>query len=129
MLYIVCIFNNNARRPDLVVVDKHLGNVMLIDVAIPSDLNVADKEAEKINKYQDLRIELEWLWKMRTSMVPVINGALGCVSHNFSKHLSSLSMPTVDKFVLQNLLYLHGSVKIMRHVLQLSESGLVPELD
>jgi len=55
----VCIFNNNARRPDLVVVDKHLGNVMLIDVAIPSDLNVADKEAEKINKYQDLRIELE----------------------------------------------------------------------
>ena len=30
------------------MVDKHLGNVMLIDVAIPSDFNVVDKEAEKI---------------------------------------------------------------------------------
>ena len=110
------------------MVDKHLGNVMLIDVAIPSDFTVVNKEAEKINKYQDLRIELEQLWKMRTSVVSVIIGALGYVSHNFTKHLSSLSMPTVDKFVLQKSALL-GSVKIMRRVLQLSGSGLVPELD
>ena len=82
------------------MVDKHLGNVMLIDVAIPSDFNIVDKEAEKISKYQDLRIELEWL---RTSVVPVIIGSFGCVSHNFTKHLRLLSMPTVDKFVPQNL--------------------------
>jgi len=82
------------------VADEHLGNVMLIDVAIPSDFIVVNKEAEKINKYQNLRTELEWLWKMRTSVIPVIIGALGCVSHNFTKHLSLLSMPTEDKFVL-----------------------------
>jgi len=34
-------------------------------------------------------------------VVPVIIGALGCASHKFTKHLSSLSLPTVDKFVLQ----------------------------
>jgi len=101
---------------------------MLFDVAIPSDFNVVDKEAEKINKYQDLRIELEWLWKMRTSVVPVTIGALSCVSHSFTKHLSSLSMPTVDKFILRKSASL-GSVKIMRCVLQLSGPGLVLELN
>jgi len=50
---------------------------MLIDVAIPSNFNAGDKETEKITKYPDLRIELERLWKMRTSVVPMIIGALG----------------------------------------------------
>jgi len=104
------------------VVDKYLCSSTLIDVAIPSDFNVDDKETEKITKYQDLRIELEWLW------VPVIIGALGCVSHNFTKHLSSLSLPTADKFVLQKSALL-GSVRIIRHALQLSGPGLGPKLD
>jgi len=51
----------STRRPDIVVVDKHLCRIMLIDVAIPSYFNVDDKETEKITKYQDLRMELERL--------------------------------------------------------------------
>ena len=65
---------------------------------------------------------------MKTSVVPVVIRALGCVSHNFTKHISSLSTSTVDKFVLQKSALL-GSVKIMRRVLKLSGPKLAPKLD
>ena len=37
-----------ARRPDIVVVNKHQKLVQIIDVAVPSDCNVSMKENEKI---------------------------------------------------------------------------------
>ena len=51
----------SARRPDLTIVEKHAGLVRLVDVSIPADKRILDKEQEKITKYQDLRIELEHL--------------------------------------------------------------------
>ena len=45
-----------ARRPDLVVVDKAKNTVTIIDIAIPADSNIVDKEEEKITKYQDLKM-------------------------------------------------------------------------
>jgi len=35
---------------------------MLIEVAISGDRNVIKKEAEKILKYKDLRIEIQRMW-------------------------------------------------------------------
>ena len=40
---------------------------MLIDVAISGDKNVIKKEAEKILKYKDLTIEIQRMWKVKTS--------------------------------------------------------------
>ena len=40
-----------ARRPDLVIIDK---SCQIIDVAIPKDNGVREKEDEKVEKYQDL---------------------------------------------------------------------------
>ena len=40
-----------ARRPDIVVADKVKKETMIIDVAIPGDTRVCDKEREKIKKY------------------------------------------------------------------------------
>ena len=51
----------SARRPDLTIVEKHGSLVKLVDVSIPADKRILDKEQEKITKYQDLRIELEHL--------------------------------------------------------------------
>jgi hypothetical protein len=39
---------------------------MLIDVAIPGDRSVIQKEAEKILKYKDLTIEIQHMWKVKT---------------------------------------------------------------
>ena len=47
-----------TRRPDIVVVDKVKKETMIIDVAIPGDTIVFDKEREKIEKYSLLKDEI-----------------------------------------------------------------------
>ena len=64
---------------------------MLIDVAISGDRNVIKKEAEKILKYKDLTIEIEFMWDVKTKMIPVIIGAIGTVSKSFRKYVSNTS--------------------------------------
>jgi hypothetical protein len=51
----------------------------LIDVAIPLDKNVIQKEAEKKLKYKNVSIEIQRLWNMKCFVVPVIIGAAGIV--------------------------------------------------
>ena len=42
------------RRPDIVVLEKKEKNALLIDIAIPGNVRVAEKEEEKLMKYQCL---------------------------------------------------------------------------
>jgi hypothetical protein len=37
--------------------------------------NINIKENEKLRKYKDLEIEIRWVWKVGTKIVPVIIGA------------------------------------------------------
>ena len=48
----------------------------IIDVAVPGDARVEQKDKEKIDKYQDLAKELRKLWKVKTRVVPIVIGAL-----------------------------------------------------
>ena len=43
-----------ARRPDLVVLDKKERSCKIIDFAVPGDIRIEKKEKDKIEKYQDL---------------------------------------------------------------------------
>ena len=47
-----------ARGPDIAVVDNVKKETMIIDVAIPGDTGVCDKEREKIEKYSLLKDEI-----------------------------------------------------------------------
>ena len=47
-----------ARRPDIVFIDKKEREVVIIDVAILGDDRVKDKELEKLEKYQLLKDEI-----------------------------------------------------------------------
>ena len=58
--------NIEARRPDLVLVDKSKKSCHIIDVAIPEDSGAKEKEAEKVEKYQNLARELRRMWKVKT---------------------------------------------------------------
>jgi hypothetical protein len=58
-------------KPDIVISDNEKGTCMLIDVAIPGDRNVIQKEAEKILKYKDLTIEIQRMWSVKTRVIPV----------------------------------------------------------
>ena len=74
-----------ARRPDLIIVGKKTKDAIIIDVAVPGDCRVHGKENEKVEKYQDLKREVNRLWSLRNmKVVQVVVGALGCVSKRFN---------------------------------------------
>lgn len=107
-----------ARRPDIVVVDKAARRVTLIDIAVPADKNVVEKEKEKITKYQDLKMELQRLWQMKVRVVPVVVGALGGVPKDLKKWLKELDLEDADCSALQKAALL-GTAKILRRTLVL----------
>ena len=66
------------RRLDLIVIDKKEQKGIIIDIAVPADLRIEEKEKEKVEKYQDLKKEIRRLWKLRNAeTVPVVIRALG----------------------------------------------------
>jgi hypothetical protein len=63
---------------------------MLIDVAVPGDRNMIQKEAEKILKYKDLTIEIQCMWNVKTGVIPVIIGASETISKSLRKYVSTI---------------------------------------
>ncbi|TWW72945.1 hypothetical protein D4764_15G0003390 [Takifugu flavidus] len=55
------------------------------DVAIPSDNNIRKKEHEKLEKYQGLKEEIERMWVMKATVVPVVIGTLVAVTPKLSR--------------------------------------------
>ena len=73
-----------ARRPDIVFIDKKETEVVMIDVAIPGDDRVKDKELEKLEKFQLWKDEIAKVWRMqKVIVVPVV---IGAVSVNFKEY-------------------------------------------
>ena len=53
--YDLCNREIKVRKPDIVVVNKNERSCAIIDIAIPGDIWVSEKEKEKIERYQELR--------------------------------------------------------------------------
>jgi len=87
----------------------------LINVTIPGDRNVIKKEAKEILKYKDLTIEIQGMWKIKTTVIPVIIGATGTISKSFRKYMSDIR-GNHDVKELQKTAIL-GTAQILRKVL------------
>jgi hypothetical protein len=74
-----------ANRPDIIIKNKKEKTCALIDVAIPADRNVVQKEAEKKLKYKSLGTEIQRMWNLKCTSIPVIIGATGIVTKNLRK--------------------------------------------
>ena len=110
-----------ARRPDIVTINKSKREAKIIDIAVPEDGNIRKKEREKIEKYEDLRIELQRLWNLRkVEVVPVVIGALGATTSSLENYLARVPgehrVPPLLKAALL------GSAYILRRSLDLPES-------
>lgn len=79
-----------ANKPDLVLRNKLHKTCLLIDVAIPSDYNLVQKEAEKILKYKDLLIEVQRMWDVKAVIIPVVIGATGLVTNSTTKNMNAI---------------------------------------
>jgi hypothetical protein len=68
-----------------------------------------------IIKYEDLTIEMQRMWNVKTKVIPVIIGATGTISKSFRKYVSNI--PRNDEFKeLQKTAKL-GTAHILRKVL------------
>ena len=105
------------RRPDIVIVYKNERRCHIVDVAVPGDKRVEQKEQEKIEKYGELKRELKKIWKLtNVGVVPIVVGALGIVSNNLKDWLVKMDL----KCDLENLqkAALLGTAKLLRNVLE-----------
>ena len=106
-----------ARRPDMIIIDKVKKLCQIVDFAVPYDTKVNTKEVEKIEKYQDLARELRKLWNMKVSIIPVIVGALGTTPKNICKRMEDIGIKT-RILELQKTTIIH-SARILRKVLEI----------
>ena len=79
-----------ANRPDIVVKDEKKRTCLLIDMSIPTERNTSLKTMEKLTKYKDLEIEIEKMWGMKTTAVPVITGARELVKKGTENYIGKI---------------------------------------
>jgi len=85
-------------------------------VAIPADRNVVQKEAENKLKYNSLCIQMQRMWNLKCTIVPVIIGATGIVTKSLQKNLETISgKHSIDSLQKTAIL---GTSHIIRKVLQ-----------
>ena len=106
-----------ARRPDLLIIDKSEKNRQIIDVAIPEDGRVRAKEDEKVEKYQDLVRKVQKMWGVRTKMIPTVVRALGTIPLRLKENLRTIGVDTSIELIQKSVLL--GSARILRKVLEM----------
>ena len=85
-------------------------------MAIPADRNDVQKEAEKKLKYKSLCIEINRMWNLKCTIVPVIIGATGIVTRSLKKNLQTIpGNHSIDSLQKTAIL---GTSHIIRKVLQ-----------
>ena len=77
-IYVQCDNVIEARRPDIIVIDKKERKEIINDIAVPADERLGEKERKKVGKYQDLKREIGRFGKLKmVEVVPVVIGAKG----------------------------------------------------
>jgi hypothetical protein len=111
-----------ANRPDIIIKNTKEKTCTLIDVAIPVDRNVVQKEAEKKLKYKSLGIEIQQMWNMKCTIIPVIIGATGIVTKSLRKNPEAIpGKHSIDSLQQTAIL---GTSHIIRKVLQCETRSL-----
>ena len=105
-----------ANRPVIIIKNKKERTCTLIDLVIPADRNVVQKEAEKKLNYEGLCIEIQRMWSLKRMIIPVIIGATGIVTGSLRQKLKVIpgkhSIDTLQKTAIL------GTSHIIRKVLQ-----------
>ena len=106
-----------ANRPDIIVKDHKEKTCLLIDMTVPSNRNLSLKEYEKVSKYKDLEIEIQKMWNLKVTIVPVVIGALGMIKKKTEGHIKRIPRnPCLQE--LQKIV-LNGMAHLLRRVLSI----------
>ena len=107
-----------ARRQDIIVIDKKKRKGIIIDIDVPADVRVGEVEREKVGKYQDLKREIGKMWKLKmVEVVPVVIETLGSVTKEYDRWIEKLGI-TNNVGVMQKTVLL-GTARILWNVLEM----------
>ena len=105
-----------ANRPNIIIKNKREKTCTLIDVAIPTDRNVVQKEVENKLKYESLCTEIQQMWNLKCTIIPIIIGATGIVTRSLRKNFDAVpGKHSIDSLQKTALL---GTSHIVRKVPQ-----------
>jgi hypothetical protein len=79
IIIIIIMSTNPKNKPDITIPENGEGTRMPVDAAVSGQRNVIKKEAEEILKYEDLAIEIQRMWNVKTKVIPVTTGANGTI--------------------------------------------------
>ena len=102
--------NIAVNRPDIVLKNKKDKTCLLIDMTTPLDTNTLFKTTEKLTKYNDLEIEVERMWGLKITTVPVVMGALGTIKRDMESYSNkipgNINIHELQKITLLSTAYL-----------------------
>ena len=85
-------------------------------MAIPADRNVVQKEGEKKLKYKSLCIEIQRMWNLKCTIIPIVTGTTGIATRSLWKNLEAVrGKHSIDSLQKTAIL---GTSHIIRKVLQ-----------
>lgn len=94
---------------------------MAIDIDVPEDRNICEKEKEKISKYQDLRLEIMKIWNIKNSHSSGHRSP--CIAYSYSEAPHEPGkIPGYHKVNTLTKAALRGNAHILRRVLDLPET-------
>ena len=106
-----------ARRPDIIAFGKKEKKRIIIDIGVPADVRVGEKEREKVEKDQDLKRNIRRFWKLKmVEIVSIVAGAFGSVRKEFDRWIEKLGI-TYNVGVMQKNVLL-DTTRILRKVLE-----------
>ena len=106
-----------ARRPDIIAFGKKEKKRIIIDIGVPADVRVGEKEIEKVEKDQDLKRNIRRFWKLKmVEVVSIVTGAFGSVRKEFDRWIEKLGI-TYNVGVMQKNILL-DTTRILRKVLE-----------
>ncbi|KAL9957858.1 hypothetical protein ACROYT_G034808 [Oculina patagonica] len=84
----------------------------MLDVAIPEDGRVREKEDEEVEKYQYLAREVLKMWGVRTKVIPVVVGALRSIPLRLNDNLGAIEVGIPFELIQRCVLL--GSARILK---------------
>ena len=106
-----------ANTPDIVLKNQKDKTCLLIDTTIPLDTNTSVKTTEKLKKYKDLEIEVEGMWGLKTTKVPMVMEALGTIKKDMENYSNKIP-GNINIHEVQKITVL-GTVHLLRRVLSI----------
>ena len=86
----LCQKKENKQNSKIVIIIIENKKNVHTDAPIPADRNVVQKEAEKKLQYKSFCTEIQRMWNLKCTIIPVIIGATGIVTRRLSKNLEAI---------------------------------------